>query len=116
MCDNPKTLKDLCIDCVCYNIEHFYKVKQNICTCLNGMPSREAEFINNNVYLPMELSEILMTKLSICNKLNDDVMSLFSNKNVYMRLYNYLKIYFNTKILIQLIIYHSYLNRKQNML
>lgn len=65
MCDNPKTLKELCIDFVCNNNE-----------CL---------LIKHNTYLSMELSEMLLTKLSINNKLDDEILSYFNKENVYLR-------------------------------
>ncbi|XP_025424633.1 protein zyg-11 homolog B-like [Sipha flava] len=84
MYDNPKTLKDLCINYVCNNIEKVYMAEQISETDLQ--PSEpEYMFIDNNVYLPMEISEILLTNLSIRNKLNDEILSLFSHKNVYLR-------------------------------
>lgn len=92
MYDNPGTLKDLCIDYVCDNIEKLYMAEQISETELQ--PSEpEFMFVDSNSYLPMELSEILLTKLSIRNKLNDEILSVFSHKNVYLRfVYNYLKI------------------------
>lgn len=84
MYDNPGTLKDLCIDYVCDNIEKLYMAEQISETDLQPSES-EYMFIDNNAYLPMEVSEILLTKLSIRNKLNDEILSLFSHKNVYLR-------------------------------
>lgn len=81
---NPGTLKDLCIDYVCDNIEKLYTETQNGAT--DPQPSEpEYTFFDSNVYLPMDVSEILLTKLSVCNKLNDKLLSLFSHKNVYLR-------------------------------
>jgi len=81
---NPETLKDLCIDYVCDNIEKLYMAEQISETDLQ--PSEpEYMFIERNVYLPMEVSEMLLTKLSVRNKLNDEILSLFSHKNVYLR-------------------------------
>lgn len=89
---NPESLKDLCIDYVCDNIEKLYIEKQNITT---DFPPSEPEyfFIDRNVYLPMEVSELLLTKLSVRNKLNDKILSLFSHKNVYLR-FVYYKIFY----------------------
>lgn len=84
MYDNPETLKDLCIDYVCNNIEKLYMAEQISETDLISSDP-EYMFIDKNVYLPMEVSEILLTKLSIRNKLNDEILSLFSHKNVYLR-------------------------------
>lgn len=90
MYDNPKKLKDLCIKYVCNNIEKVYMAEQISETDLQ--PSEpEYMFIDSNVYLPMEISEILLTNLSIQNKLNDEVLSLFSHKNVYLRFVHYFK-------------------------
>jgi len=81
---NPETLKDLCIDYVCDNIEKLYMAEQISETDLQ--PSEpEYMFIERNVYLPMEVSEMLLTQLSVRNKLNDEILSLFSHKNVYLR-------------------------------
>jgi len=80
----PETLKDLCIDYVCDNIEKLYMAGERSETDLQ--PSEpEYKFIDSNVYLPMEVSEMLLTKLSVQNKLNDEILSLFSHKNVYLR-------------------------------
>lgn len=91
---NPETLKDLCIDYVCNNIEQLYMVEQISET--DFQPSEpEYTFIDRNVYLPMEVSEALLTKLSARNKLNDEIISLFSHKNVYLRFVrNYSKIFY----------------------
>ncbi|XP_050440716.1 protein zyg-11 homolog B-like [Adelges cooleyi] len=84
MYDNPGTLRDLCIDYVCDNIEKLYMAEQISVT--DSQPSElEYMFIDSNVYLPMEISEVLLTKLSERNKLNDETLSLFSHKNVYLR-------------------------------
>jgi len=84
MYDNPGSLKDLCIDYVCDNIEKLYFAEQM--SEMDLLPSEsEYMFIDRNTYLPMEVSEILLTKLSLRNKLNDEILSLFSNKNVYLR-------------------------------
>lgn len=89
MYNNPETLKDLCIDYVCNNIEHLYVPEQT--KYLDMQPSdSEYIFTDRNAYLPMEVSEVLLTKLSIRNKLNDEILSLFSHKNVYLRfVYSY---------------------------
>ncbi|XP_015380158.1 PREDICTED: protein zyg-11 homolog B-like [Diuraphis noxia] len=80
----PETLKDLCIDYICDNIEKLYMAGEKSETDLQ--PSEpEYMFIDSNVYLPMEVSEMLLTKLSVRNKLNDEILSLFSHKNVYLR-------------------------------
>jgi len=99
MYDNPETLKDLCIDYVCDNIEKLYMAEQISVTDLQ--PSEpEYMFTDRNVYLPMEVSEILLTKLSVRNKLNDEIISLFSHKNVYLRfVYSYLKILYHISAL-----------------
>jgi len=99
---NPETLKDLCIDYVCDNIEKLYMAEQISETDLQ--PSEpEYMFIDRNVYLPMEVSEVLLTKLSVRNKLNDEILSLFSNKNVYLRyVYIYKKIFYFVSIVKQL--------------
>lgn len=81
---NPETLKDLCIDYVCDNIEQLYMSEQISETDLQASEP-EYMFIERNVYLPMEVSEMLLTKLSLRNKLNDEILSLFSHKNVYLR-------------------------------
>lgn len=84
MYDNPGSLKDLCIDYVCNNIEKLYFAEQM--REMDLLPSEsEYMFIDRNTYLPMEVSEILLTTLSLRNKLNDEILSLFSNKNVYLR-------------------------------
>jgi len=90
---NPETLKDLCIDYVCDNIEKLYMAEQISETDLQ--PSEpEFKFIDSNVYLPMEVSEMLLTKLSVRNKLDDELLSLFNHKNVYLRfVYSYLTMY-----------------------
>lgn len=81
---NPETLKDLCIEFVCDNIEKLYMAEQISETDLQ--PSEpEYLFFDSNIYLPMEVSEILLTKLSVRNKLNDEILSLFNHKNVYLR-------------------------------
>lgn len=86
----PETLKDLCIDYVCDNIEKLYMAGEKSETDLQ--PSEpEYKFIDSNVYLPMEVSEMLLTKLSARNKLNDEILSLFSHKNVYLRFVDSLK-------------------------
>jgi len=84
MYDNPETLKDLCIDYVCNNIEKLYTCEQ-ISEIDLQISEPKYMFIDHNVYLPMEVSEILLTKLSVRNKLNDEILSLFSYKNVYLR-------------------------------
>lgn len=78
---NPKLLKDLCLDYLCHNIEYIYKTE------LTRETDSESEcvFINKNVYLAMELSEKLLTKLSENGKLNDEILSLFNRRNVYLR-------------------------------
>lgn len=93
MCANPESLKDLCLNYLCHNIEKMYKAEE---TCENDSES-ECVFINKNVFLPKELSEELLTKLSVYDKLNDEILSLFSNKNVYLRfvfIYNLIKLIF----------------------
>lgn len=84
MFDNPKTLKDLCIEYVCDNIEQLYMTEQPSDSDLQ-LFEPEYTFTDRNAFLPMEVSEILLTKLSILNKLNDEILSLFSHKNVYLR-------------------------------
>lgn len=88
MYDNPETLKDLCINYLCNNIEKIYIAEQ---TSKNDSQPSEPEymFFDRNAYLPMEVSEILLTKLSVRNKLNDEILSLFSHKNVYLRFVYY---------------------------
>lgn len=81
---SPGSLRNLCIDYVCNNIEKLYMVELINETDLQ--PSEpEFMFIDNDTYLPMEVSEMLLTKLSIRNKLNDEILSVFSHKNVYLR-------------------------------
>lgn len=80
---NPSSLRDLCMNFVCNNIEiMIYVTVQN-----NGTdsPVETVEFINKNMYLPAELSETILTRLSSENKLNDRILSLFSDKNVCLR-------------------------------
>lgn len=84
MFDNPKTLKDLCVDYVCDNIEQLYINEQTSDSDLQ-LFELEYSFTDRNAFLPMEVSEILLTKLSMLNKLNDEILSLFSHKNVYLR-------------------------------
>lgn len=84
MYDNPGTLKNLCIDYVCDNIEKLYIAEQISETDMQPSES-DYTFIDTNAYLPMEVSEILLTNLSIRNKLNDEILSLFNHKNVYLR-------------------------------
>lgn len=84
MSDNPKSLKDVCINYVCNNIEKLFMVDQ-IGQTDSHRSEPEYKFINSNVYLPMEISELLLTKLSIQNKLNDEILSVFNHKNVYLR-------------------------------
>lgn len=62
---NLKTLKELCIDYMCNNKK-----------CLLFMHNR---------LLPMELSEMLLTELSIQNNLDDETLSFFNDKNVCLR-------------------------------
>lgn len=62
---SPKTLKEFCIDCLCDNKE-----------CLH---------IQHNSFLSMEMSERLLTKLSVQNKLDDETLSYFNEKNVNLR-------------------------------
>lgn len=83
MFDNPKTLKDLCIDYVCDNIEQLYTEQASDSDLQSFEP--EYTFTDRNAFLPMEVSEVLLTKLSLLNKLNDEILSLFSHKNVYLR-------------------------------
>lgn len=99
MYDNPGSLRDLCIDFVCDNIEKLFFADQN---SGNELPPSEHElfcasepeymFIDKNIFLPMEVSETLLTKLSLRNKLNDEILSLFSNKNVYLRFVIFFKL------------------------
>jgi len=97
---SPETLKNLCIDYVCDNIEQFYMAVQYISETDLQPSEPKYMFLDSNVYLPMEVSEMLLTKLSVQNKLNDETLSLFSHKNVYLRfvdsflffLYKYSKI------------------------
>lgn len=84
MNENPLTLKDLCINYVCNNIEQLY-VADDTSDVHPWPEDPEYMFIDKNVYLPMEVSEVLLTKLSVRNKLNDEILSLFSHKNVYLR-------------------------------
>lgn len=92
MYDNPETLKDLCIDYVCNNIEKHYISKHD---------EPEPIFAEHNIYLPMEVSEVLLTRLSERNKLNDDTLSLFNHRNVYLRFVgNFLKIFYISFIFI----------------
>ncbi|XP_050534870.1 protein zyg-11 homolog B-like isoform X2 [Daktulosphaira vitifoliae] len=84
MYDNPGTLKDLCIDYVCNNIEKLYMAEQ-ISETDSHPHELDYMFIDNNIFLPMEVSEVLLTKLSERNKLNDETLALFSHKNVYLR-------------------------------
>lgn len=89
---NPETLKDLCIDYVCDNIEKFYMAEQ--ISEIDSQPSEpKYMFFDSNVYLPMEVSEVLLTKLSVRNKLNDELLSLFSYKNVYLRFVDHFYIF-----------------------
>lgn len=92
MYDNPESLKDLCIDYVCNNIEKLFMAEQMSETNLQ-LSEPEYIFIDRNAYLPMEVSEILLTKLSVRNKLSDEILSLFSHKNVYLR---FVSKYFNS--------------------
>lgn len=81
MSDKLKTLKDLCIDYMCDNIKELYITKSK-----NNTDLQEYTFVYSDIYLPMEVAEKLLTTLSIRNKLNDEILSLFSHKNVYLRL------------------------------
>lgn len=85
MYENPESLKDLCIDFVCNNIEKLYMAEQQISDTDTQTFEPEYMFVDHNTYLPMEVSEILLTKLSLRNKLNDEILSVFNNKNVYLR-------------------------------
>lgn len=82
---NAMSLKDLCINYICRNIDQLYFARQsNEANFTSTEP--EYMFIDRNAYLPMELSEILLAKLSSENRLNDEILTLFSHKNVHLRL------------------------------
>lgn len=108
MYDNPGTLKDICIDYVCNNIEKLYMAEQ-ISEPDSHSPELEYMFIDNDMFLPMEVSEVLLTKLSERNKLNDETLALFSHKNVYLRLVNVDKFCIIYYTLIFFLLYIAYI-------
>lgn len=75
---NPESLKSLCLDYVSRNIDGYFAKK-------NGEPGSVPGFVNGPAFLPEELSESLLTKINLSNKLDDKVLALFNDKNVRLR-------------------------------
>lgn len=80
MSANPESLKNLCLDYLCDNIEH---VKSSMGIGVTDPLSKDVA--SNYHFLPSEVSELLLIKLSERLRLNDESMTLFSNENVYLR-------------------------------
>lgn len=73
----PTSLKNMCVDFICANVETLIDNGQHKCSPLeSGM---DLLYSNQDIRLPKSISERLLTTLSKKNKLNDVTMGIFDD-------------------------------------
>lgn len=83
MYETPPSLKDVCVDFICANVETLIDKGPHECSPLeSGM---DLVYSNQDMFLPQTISEQLLTTLSKKKKLNDFTMGIFDPQHCKLR-------------------------------
>uniref|UniRef100_A0A8D8YI04 Protein zyg-11 homolog B n=2 Tax=Cacopsylla melanoneura TaxID=428564 RepID=A0A8D8YI04_9HEMI len=78
MYEHPQSLKDVCIDFICDNVQALVQKDPSVEPVGK---QNELVYSNDNMFLPQTISEQLLTTLSAKNQLNDFTMGMFDHKH-----------------------------------
>lgn len=91
MFDNPLSLEDLCLECICDKLEDIFEFyfepsdNSSFDTTEQNSVQKKFRFKDSDLFVFNELSERLLHKLGERNLLCDSTLNLFNEKNTRLR-------------------------------
>ncbi|KAI5729758.1 protein zyg-11 homolog [Diaphorina citri] len=85
MYETPPSLKDVCLDFICGNLDSLIEHRGTTLGILTKVTEAEMTYANKEMVLPGKISELLLTTLSMRNKLDDVTMGMFDHRHCKLR-------------------------------